>query len=76
MDLKATNNQAMHDPMLTDVPQNEKVSDDMNISMAFKQIALKDPPRYTELIEAVEKAFEDISECIRYNVIQFNCKQK
>lgn len=63
MDSKATN-----DPMSTDIPQNEIVSDQMNISMAFKQIASNDPARYIELREAVSKAFEDISECIRYNI--------
>lgn len=56
---------------LTDKPQNEIVntniplSDSLNISMAFKEIMSKDPPRYTELCETVNKTFEKISNSIR-----------
>jgi len=64
-------NKAEHRPMVTDEPQNEvqvsnihPLSDLMNISVAFKEIVSKDPPRYTKFLEAINKTFEEISECI------------
>lgn len=44
---------------------NPPMSTDMDISMAFKKIALKHPIRYTELCDVVKKTFEDINETIR-----------
>lgn len=65
-------NKAVHQPMVTDEPQNEvqvsnigPLSDHMNISVAFKEIVSKDPPRYTKFLEAINKTFEEISDCIR-----------
>lgn len=60
-------NKAIHQPMVTD--QNEEqgihpLSDHMNISVAFKEIVSKDPPRYTKFLEAINKTFEDISDCV------------
>ncbi|XP_060870370.1 uncharacterized protein LOC132944865 [Metopolophium dirhodum] len=64
-------NKAVHQPMVTDEPQNEvqvsnihPLSDHMNISVAFKEIVSKDPPRYTKFLEAINKTFEEISDCI------------
>ncbi|XP_015370525.1 PREDICTED: uncharacterized protein LOC107166392 [Diuraphis noxia] len=64
-------NQAIHQPMVTDKPQNEvqdsniqPFSDHMNISVAFKEIVSKDPPRYTKFLEAINKTFEEISDCV------------
>ncbi|CAI6350186.1 unnamed protein product [Macrosiphum euphorbiae] len=64
-------NKAVHQPMVTDEPQNEvqvsnihPLSDLMNISVAFKEIVSKDPPRYTKFLEAINKTFEEISDCI------------
>lgn len=58
--------------MITDEPINEmenpnipKLSNDMNISIAFKEIAAQDPIRYTELREAVNKAFEEVTNSVR-----------
>lgn len=66
------NSKLVHQPMVTDEPNNEIVnsdipplSDHMNISLAFKKIMSEDPPRYTELCEAVNKTFEEISDSIR-----------
>lgn len=64
-------NKAVHQPMVIDEPQNEvqnsnihPLSDHMNISVAFKEIVSKDPPRYIKFIEAVNKTFEEISDCV------------
>ncbi|XP_025195150.1 uncharacterized protein LOC112594546 [Melanaphis sacchari] len=64
-------NKAVHPSMVTDKPQNEgldsnfhPLSDHMNISVAFKEIVSKDPPRYTKFLEAINKTFEEISDCI------------
>jgi len=65
-------NKAVYQPMVTDEPQNEVqnsnihplTSDHMNISVAFKEIVSKDPPRYTKFLEAVNKTFEEISDCV------------
>ncbi|XP_003244254.1 uncharacterized protein LOC100575854 [Acyrthosiphon pisum] len=64
-------NKAAHQPMVTNEPQNEvqasnihPLSDHMNISVAFKEIVSKDPPRYTKFLEAINKTFEEISDCI------------
>lgn len=66
------NSKVVHQPMVTDEANNEIVnsnippsSDHMNISLAFKEIISKDPPRYTELCEAVNNTFEEISNSIR-----------
>lgn len=63
---------AIDQPMITDVSQNEMKNfnilpsmDNMNISIAFKKIASKDPQRFTEFCEAVNKTFENISDNIR-----------
>lgn len=60
------------DQIVTDEPSNEvknsnvpPLSDNMDISIAFKEIVSQSPPRYTELVEAVKKTFEEISEIIR-----------
>lgn len=59
-------------PMVTEERQNEIMNDNnfqssvnMDISTAFRKIATKDPPRYTELSEAVNRTFEEISDSIR-----------
>jgi len=64
-------NKAVHQPMVTGEPQNEvhvsdihPLSDHMNLSVAFKEIVSKDPPRYTKFLEAINKTFEEISDCI------------
>lgn len=67
-------NKAIHQPMVTD--QNEEqgihpLSDHMNISVAFKEIVSKDPPRYTKFLEAINKTFEDISDCVGYVINNF-----
>lgn len=67
MDLKGKDQ-----PMVTEESQNEIMkpnnfpsSVNMDISSAFRDIVTKDPPRYTELCEAVNKTFEEISDSIR-----------
>lgn len=50
----------VHESMVKPILSNQ-----MNISMAFNEIASKDPLRYTELCEEVNKTFEEISESIR-----------
>lgn len=51
---------------MDDELQNEKInSNNINISMAFKELVTINPPRYTELYEAVNKTFEEITENIR-----------
>lgn len=59
-------------PKISDIPQNDIKNinippslDNMNISMAFKKIASKDPERFTEFCETVNKTFENISDGIR-----------
>lgn len=59
-------------PMIIEEPQNEIINSNnvqssfnMDISTAFKKIATKDPPRYTDLCDAVNKTFEEVSDSIR-----------
>lgn len=62
----------MHQPMITNEPQDEvtntnipALSNPMNISVAFKEIVSKNPSRYTDLCDTVNKAFEEISDVMR-----------
>lgn len=61
----------MHQPMVTNEPQNEEIntkisalSNPMNISVAFKEIVSKNPSRYTDLCDTVNKTFKEISDVI------------
>lgn len=63
---------ALNQPMISDEPisntensNTPQLSDNMNISMAFKDIVSKDPVKYTELREAINKAFEEVTNCVR-----------
>lgn len=40
------------------------VKDNMNISMAFKEIVANDPERHKQLFDAVHKTFEETNESI------------
>ncbi|XP_050422859.1 uncharacterized protein LOC126834748 [Adelges cooleyi] len=50
------------EPMCTDEPMSSvtRSCENMNISVAFKEITLKDPPRFTKLRDAVNNTFGDI----------------
>ncbi|VVC37830.1 Hypothetical protein CINCED_3A011903 [Cinara cedri] len=53
---------------------NPPISTDMDISMAFKKIALKHPIRYTELCDVVNKTFEDINDSISFEEFKTTLK--
>lgn len=62
----------MDQPMATNESQNEvtnakisALSNPMNISEAFKEIVSKNPSRYTDLRDTVNKTFAEISDVMR-----------
>jgi len=61
----------VHQPMVTGESDelkstnNPTLSDPMNLSVAFNEIVIQEPPMYTELCETVNKIFEEICESIR-----------
>lgn len=61
--------EAIQEPMITDELQKEtrnfNMNNNMNISMAFKKIVSKDPQRFIEFCEAVNKTFDNISDSVR-----------